>query len=216
MTFIPGLELNRGYYGEVVAPLVAEGFPRVRHSAALIGYGSDVLGFDTPISMDHNWGPRLQLFLSPDDMTACGAKIAEYLRRMLPFSYRGFPTNFCAPRYDGTQTMEATAQHPVNHLIEVTTVPAYLERHLGGASIDRLSPDQWGRLDDQRLLELTAGKVFHDGLGELERMRERLAFFPHEVLILRLLRLWKGIEEDEPLVGRLKEAISDPALRPLL
>jgi hypothetical protein len=65
--FIPGLTLNRRFYEEVVRPLLDQYLPNVAHSAALIGYGSDVLGVDTPMSTDHNWGPRLQIFLSDED-----------------------------------------------------------------------------------------------------------------------------------------------------
>jgi hypothetical protein len=61
--FIPGLELNRLFFEEVVRPLIAAQFPDLAYSAALIGYGSDVLGYDTVLSTDHEWGPRLLLFL---------------------------------------------------------------------------------------------------------------------------------------------------------
>ncbi len=50
--FDPGLTLARGFYEEVVAPLVGG----IEHSAALLGTGSDVLGFDTERSTDHAWG----------------------------------------------------------------------------------------------------------------------------------------------------------------
>lgn len=52
--FIPGLQLNEIFYQQVVQSILMTYFPVVRHSATLIGYGSDVLGFDTLISMDHN------------------------------------------------------------------------------------------------------------------------------------------------------------------
>ncbi len=41
MTFLSGIELSRRFYAEAVAPVV--GGP---HSAALVGPGSEVLGFD--------------------------------------------------------------------------------------------------------------------------------------------------------------------------
>ena len=41
--WIPGLELSRGFYHDVVRPLLGD----VRHSAGLLGWGSDVLGYDT-------------------------------------------------------------------------------------------------------------------------------------------------------------------------
>jgi len=35
----------------------------VPHSATLIGGGSEVLGYDQPRSIDHNWGPRVAIFV---------------------------------------------------------------------------------------------------------------------------------------------------------
>nr|WP_309505012.1 hypothetical protein [Streptomyces sp. KM273126] len=61
--FIPGLELSRRFYTEAVRPLLEEVAPATPHSAARIGSGSEVLGYDTARSTDHEWGPRLQLFL---------------------------------------------------------------------------------------------------------------------------------------------------------
>src|SRR5688500_19140241 len=62
--FIPGLQLSEVLYRESVAPVLAREFPGLVHSAARIGTGSDVLGFDTDRSTDHEWGPRLLLFLA--------------------------------------------------------------------------------------------------------------------------------------------------------
>lgn len=56
--FLPAVRLAGLFYREAVAPLLRECFPRLTHSAALIGTGSEVLGFDTARSMDHDWGRR--------------------------------------------------------------------------------------------------------------------------------------------------------------
>jgi len=53
--FIPGLELSARFYREAVRPLLDARFPGLRHAAARLGRGSDVLGFDTEMSMDHDW-----------------------------------------------------------------------------------------------------------------------------------------------------------------
>jgi hypothetical protein len=56
--FISGLDLAKGYYSEIVGPLLTKHYPDLKYAAALIGEGSDVLGFDTEISCDHDWGPE--------------------------------------------------------------------------------------------------------------------------------------------------------------
>ncbi|WP_433500795.1 hypothetical protein ACQP1K_11100 [Sphaerimonospora sp. CA-214678] len=68
--FLPGLTLSRILYGEAVRPILNVEYPGLRYAAARVGPGSEVLGIDTARSTDHDWGPRLDLFLSPpDDMT---------------------------------------------------------------------------------------------------------------------------------------------------
>ena len=64
--FVPGLELCRLYYEEAVRPIIDRAFPSLLYAAARIGPGSEILGFDTEMSTDHDWGPRLLLFLEND------------------------------------------------------------------------------------------------------------------------------------------------------
>lgn len=54
--FVNGLVLNQLFYEQIVAPLLELHFPDLKYSAALIGWGSDVLGYDDFQSTDHNWG----------------------------------------------------------------------------------------------------------------------------------------------------------------
>jgi hypothetical protein len=58
-----GLELAAGFYSEVIADLVS-----VPHAAALVGEGSEVLGFDDFRSTDHAWGPKLYVFADIGDI----------------------------------------------------------------------------------------------------------------------------------------------------
>lgn len=87
LPFVPGATLAERYYHEAVAPILSRFFPDVPYSAALIGPGSDVLGYDTRESMDHNWAPRLTLFLREEDAEAarkyCPPEFAGRRRRML-------------------------------------------------------------------------------------------------------------------------------------
>ena len=61
--FLKGLDLSQVFYEEAVKPLLEAEFPNLVYSTGHLGAGSDVLGFDTEQSMDHDWGPKLLIFL---------------------------------------------------------------------------------------------------------------------------------------------------------
>jgi hypothetical protein len=61
--------------------------PDVSHAAALLGEGSEVLGFDDEVSSDHDFGPRVQLFIPPGfDTTPIDVALEK-----LPTRFDGFP-----------------------------------------------------------------------------------------------------------------------------
>jgi hypothetical protein len=201
--FVPGLELAERFYWEAVRPLLDRNFRGVAHSAALLGPGSEVLGYDTPLSTDHDWGPRFQLFLSPDDHASYAAAIDRVLKEQLPGAFLGYSVNFSQPNAadGGTRGMEESAG-PVNHLIEVTTPATFFRNWLGFDPFLGISPVDWLTIPEQRLLELTAGKVFHDGLGQIETLRAELSYFPHDVWLCRLAAQWNRISQEEHFMGR--------------
>ncbi|MHA2384500.1 MAG: hypothetical protein ACXACT_18160 [Candidatus Thorarchaeota archaeon] len=45
--FLPGLDLSEAFYEQAVKPIMDKHFPELAYSAARIGQGSDVLGYDT-------------------------------------------------------------------------------------------------------------------------------------------------------------------------
>jgi hypothetical protein len=187
--FVPGLELSRKFYVDVVAGLLGD----MRHSAARLGEGSDVLGFDTVRSTDHGWGPRLQLFLEPGDTDA----VAATLDRELPDTFLGWPTRF------GWDDVAAS------HHIEIATVDGWLDRRLGLGRPADLGPIDWLATPQQLLLEATAGEVFHDGLGELVPVRDSLAWYPDDVWLWLLACQWQRISQEEAFVGRTAEVGDD-------
>jgi len=83
-TFVPGLQLARELYATEVRPLLEEQFPQVPYAAALIGPGSEVAGFDTGRSTDHDWGPRLQVFLADGDADGYATAITTKLASRVP------------------------------------------------------------------------------------------------------------------------------------
>lgn len=73
-------------------------FTGLRHGAACLEAGSEVLGFDTPVSVDHGWGPHVTLFVTAPEWTP---ELATEVRRVmadeLPFEFRGYSTHFAQP-----------------------------------------------------------------------------------------------------------------------
>jgi hypothetical protein len=63
-----------------VRPILEKHFPDLNYSAALIGHGSEVLGYDTPRSIDHHWGPQLQIFLSGNDYEKVQVRVPKKIR----------------------------------------------------------------------------------------------------------------------------------------
>jgi hypothetical protein len=200
--FIPGLQLNEGFFFDIVKPLLDEHFPALTYSAALIGYGSDVLGLDTAISMDHNWGPRLQLFLAEHDSAELRPQVDVILHAYLPVIYQGFPTNFTEKREDFTQAMLPIETGPVNHLIEILTIPEFVQREIGLDLSQDVRPIDWLTFPEQGLIELTKGQVYHDSLGELNGVRQQFAFYPDDVWRIKMAVLWLAIGEEEAFIGR--------------
>jgi len=200
--FIKGLVLNESFYNDVVKHIIESNLPNIDYSAGLIGYGSDVLGFDTHISIDHNWGPRLILFLSEKDYDQYERKINNLLRTNLPYDFKGFSTNFTSPLEDGVQRMETINKGEVNHLIEITSISSFLKRSLGIGCINNIRLLDWLKFTNQGLIEVTKGKIYYDGLKKLKKVRDYFRFYPDDILRLKLASLWHYIAQEEAFVGR--------------
>jgi hypothetical protein len=203
--FIPGLELSRALYTEIVAPMLAEVYPNLRYSAALIGYGSEVLGYDTARSTDHEWGPRMLLLVSEDDYAQHAEAIQTLFGERLPPTFRGFSTHFGPPAPDGVQHPASSTSAPIVHKIPVYPLRGLLTHWLGADPSVSLTAVDWLLIPQQKLLEVTAGGVFHDGLGELEPVRKRLAWYPPDVWRYLLAAQWQRISQQEAFVGRAGE-----------
>jgi hypothetical protein len=202
--FIPGLRLSELFFREVVKPALDAEFPGVPYSAALIGGGSEVLGFDTEMSSDHHWGPRVMLFLKDGDFEEYGERVRETLRRRLPHSFRGYPTNFTDPDpLDGgvTQLLQAIEHGPVNHRVDILTPRGFILDYLN-FDIDRdIEPADWLTFPEQKLRALTQGAVYQDDIG-LQAVRDRFAYYTYDVWMYLLAAGWARIGEEEHLMGR--------------
>lgn len=205
--FMPGIDLNRLFFQQIVKPLIDEHFPGLRYSAALMGEGSDVLRFDNPQSMDHNWGPHVRIFLTDHDLRTKKNEIDEMLRHKLPYTFMGFPTNFTKP--DETQylvqQMKPISRGPVNHFIQFYSIKSFWQHYLGFDPYQKITKLDWLIFPQQALIEVTAGEVYFDGLGELEKIREKFCYYPDNVWIYIYMIQWDRIANSEAFLGRTAE-----------
>lgn len=201
--FIPGLALSEAFYREIVRPILAAAFPTLRYSAALIGSGSEVLGFDTPMSRDHHWGPRVMLFLGEDDHRAQREAIHKRLGERLPGSYRGYSTHFPTPDLtdNGGRRRVPSGGGPINHRVECLTIAGFCDEYLGLDVARDIDVFDWLTLPQQKLRSITGGGLFRDDVG-LGALRQRLGWYPRDVWLYLLASLWRRIGQEEHLVGR--------------
>jgi hypothetical protein len=205
--FIPGLQLAREFFDEAVRPLLATSFPGLRYAAALLGSGSEVLGFDTELSTDHDWGPRADLFLSDAAPPGLAARIDAVLRERLPSTFRGYPVGFTEPDPDdhGTRLPVRQEGGPVNHKLGIWTPSSFFRSYLGFELAREIEPADWLTFPEQKLRTVASGAVFHDGIG-LEEVRARFAYYPRDVWLYLLAAGWTRVGQEEHLMGRAGSA----------
>lgn len=144
-TFVPGQELARAFYGEVVRPLLGA----TPHGAALLGWGSDVLGYDTQRSADHGWGPRLLIFVDGESVLATRGAVDAGLPEM----FRGWPVRF------------GWDEVPVSSHVTVTALRPWLIDQLGVDALSALSTRDWLLMPQQRILGVVAGLFTQTTVG---------------------------------------------------
>lgn len=182
-------------HSEIIEPLVGSA-----HGAALIGEGSEVLGYDTARSTDHNWGPRVTVFICEEKVEALRARIMRHL----PDYYWGFPVK-PYQRSDGEEPG-----------ICVTTLQRWLQKKLHIENIHDIQDWQWLGFPQQHLLEFTAGPVFHDDTGKLTQAKRLLAYYPKDIWLWMMSSQWYQIGISEPLLHRALEVEDDIGARILL
>jgi Domain of unknown function (DUF4037) len=177
-SFVRGLPLSRQFYRVAVRPILNARFPGLLHSAALLGRGSEVLGYDDEMSTDHDWKARVQLFLLEDDYARHGDAVGNSLRRELPPQFRGRSVD-----------------------CEIHTVRSYFLERLALDVEDEIRARDWLTIPEHDLRMCTAGAVHHDEVG-LQIVRDRLAYYPRDVWLYLLVTGWWRVHPEMNLVGR--------------
>jgi hypothetical protein len=182
--FVSARRLSAGFHDDVIRPLLGE----TPYAAGLLGWGSDVLGYDTERSTDHGWGPRLHVLVDADEVE----RVTELIDGHLPAQYRGYDVRF---GWD--------SQEPVHH-ITVKTVGGWLADHLGRDVSDGMTTEDWLITPQQQLLGVVAGPVYADD-GRWQRIRQALSWYPDDVWHWLLACQWSRIAQEEAFVQRTAE-----------
>ena len=150
-----GLALARALYENVFSAVLREEFPEIeaRTAVGLAGPGSECFGFDDGISRDHDFGPRLCLWLTKEDAATFGGKLQARYTEL-------------------TRDLAAITPQAADRS-GVISIPDFYMRFTGcpGAPED---PFGWLRVADHYLATATNGEVFRDDLGAFSAIRGKL------------------------------------------
>jgi hypothetical protein len=191
---LPGAELARRFFTDVVEPLLSRTRPDLRYAAARLGSGSDVLGLDDAVSRDHDWGCRLTLLVDEDARDQV-PRISAILDEELPERFGEYSVRF-----------PVTWDSSLSHRVEVATVADFAASRLGVDPSGGLSAVDWLSLTGQSVLEVIAGPVFTDRTRALAAVRTKLAWYPPDVERYVLAAGWQRLCQLLPMVGRTAEA----------
>lgn len=204
--FIPGIELSRRFYFEAVQPILRAHYRDLPHAAAHVGSGSDVLGYDSEMSTDHYWGPAVHLFLREADI-GLKDEITTLMGQELPFEIAGYPVNYGdSDAETGMDVMRLKTKRPLRHHVWVRTVRDFTAEYLNFDLAQPLTAADWLSFSQQNLLEVTAGAVHFDSVGELTELRQRLGWYPRDVWLYLMACGWARISQEEHLMPRAGHA----------
>lgn len=198
--FIKELELCQGFFNDCAKLIIDKYFPGLQYSTGLIGYGSDVLGYDT-VSRNHMWGSRFYMFLNKNDIDKKD-EIFNKFAENLPYTYMGYSVNFSEPDPNncGVQHPQFINSDKVNSLIFIQTFDEFLIDEIGTANLDNIKPLDWLAFSEHSLLSLVSGKLFVDKLN-LRKQTGKIKFYPNEVKLYLIASKWNIIASEQAFVN---------------
>lgn len=170
-----GLELAEEYYKTYGREMLQTRFPHLVEQMAvgLVGYGSECLGFDDELSMDHDYGPSFCVWLPREIYQQYGAQVQA--------AYEELPQEFMG--YSG-RVSEIQGQGRVG----VLCLEDFYLGILGRDTVP-VTDAEWLALSEENLAVVTNGKVFEDHLGKFSTIRDGLLrYYPKNVWIRRLVQ----------------------------
>lgn len=165
-----GLDLSKKYFNELVYPLIGENFPQLKGRLAygLVGEGSECYGLDDDLSKDHDFYPRLMVWMEDSDYKNYGKPIKNLLaKESKDFDFNEANKNFrTGPLSIGDfyQRYTSFRNFPINDL-------------------------DYFKIPETFLSTATNGEVFLDELGGFSKIRSYLkGHYPKDVYLKKLAK----------------------------
>lgn len=167
-----GLELSSAYFEEYGRPMIDNQLAQYKEyiAAGLVGEGSECLGFDDELSVDHDFGPSFCIWVPENIYKQVGTQI-QNAYDCLPQDYRGYRriTSAQGGGRVGVMSIE-------NFYLKYTGYSRAPEDNM-----------EWFRIPESFLATVTNGKVFMDNLGTFSNIRASLkSFYPTDVVKKKL------------------------------
>lgn len=155
-----GLEIARSYYREYGEKMLVEQFGDVldRITVGLVGDGSECLGFDDEISVDHDFEPGFCLFVDEQDEREFGFRL-ERAYAKLPKEYMNLSRSIMSPAGGNRRGVIVTEDFYEKHL-GIKTAPGELY--------------DWIRIPESYLSVASSGEIFKEGKGKFMEVRHVL------------------------------------------
>lgn len=163
-----GLALSEHLFKTHIQAAFQEQFPTLYTQLAfgLAGSGSECFGYDDDLSVDHDWGPRLCIWVDEALFVQDGKTLQHRYQQLLKsYSHQG-------------RSLNVDTQAPRDGVLSIQRFYSY---YLGLSELPS-SWKQWLMLSDESLSQCTNGRVFSDPKGLFTHYRETLlSYYPDDV-----------------------------------
>ena len=200
-----GLELARRYYSEVVLPAFIERAPGKVDSMnfGLAGPGSECYGYDDEISRDHDWGPRVCIWI-PENLYKRQSGNLQTIYDGLNHGFLGFDP---VKRLDNRIRKDG-----------ILSTARFYGNYLGSDRPPETLRD-WLLMPEEALSLCSNGEVFREGSGDFMTMREvLLSYFPRDIRLKKIAsrckaaaqhgqyNLWRAFQRNDLLAVQFHKA----------
>ena len=200
-----GLELSRRFFRDVALPAFKEKAAHALSSMAfgLAGPGSECYGFDDKVSRDHDWGPRVCVWI-PEELYR---EQGEQLQRI----YDELDEVFLG--YGPVRRLDTRVRRD-----GILSTERFYRTYLGTDSPPETIRD-WLLLPEEALSLCTNGEVFADPLGSFTGMRRALlAYFPRDLSLKKIAsrcraagehgqyNLWRALQRGDRIAFQYHKA----------